>query len=61
MNRLGLRCPNCGKWLEVEDWEADNLIITIWTWCECGKFYDVTARVELGFKEVLYDEAQLES
>ena len=55
MNGLSLRCPNCGKWLEVEDWEADNLIITIWAWCECGKFYDVTARVELGFKEVLGD------
>ena len=24
MNSLSLRRPSCGKWLEVEDWEADN-------------------------------------
>lgn len=22
MNSLSLRCPNCDRWLEVEDWEA---------------------------------------
>ena len=50
MNNLSLRCPSCGKWLEVEDWEADNLTITIWAWCECGKLYNITVR------EVLSDE-----
>jgi hypothetical protein len=52
MNGLSLRCPSCGKWLEVEDWEADNLTITIWAWCECGKLYNITAR------EVLGDDSQ---
>lgn len=56
MNSLRLRCPSCGKWLEVEDWEADNLTITIWFWCECGKLYDVTARVNPRFEEVLRDD-----
>ena len=56
MNRLSVRCPNCGKWLEVQHWEANNLDIAIWVWCECGRFFDVTARVELGIKEVLGDE-----
>ena len=52
MNSLSLRCPSCGKWLEVEDWESDNLTITLFTWCECGRFYEVKARVDLNFKEV---------
>lgn len=56
MNRLSVRCPNCGKWLEVEHWEANNLDIAIWVWCECGRFFDVAARVELGIKEVLRDD-----
>ena len=50
MNNLSLRCPSCGKWLEVEDWEADNLTITIWAWCEGGKLYNITAREVLGDK-----------
>ena len=26
MNSLSLRCPSCGKWLEVEDWEAAFIV-----------------------------------
>ena len=56
MNMLSLRCPRCGKWLEVEGWESNNLTITLFTWCECGRFYEVKALVDLKFKEVLGDE-----
>ena len=38
MNMLSLSCPGCGKWLEVENWKSDNLTITLFTWCECGRY-----------------------